>query len=124
MVELALSFRGYRQFSALDTGGCLGRFTKPYRAMIVFHHHQQQRKVREDIRDIRGNFSRIALAYGTELESTAECSDLKNTCVLPDENIITVGAKRARFLGVLFQQVFIVKKLATSRTPLSRASCN
>ena len=69
----------YRQFSALDTSGCLGRFTKPYRAMIVFHHHHHQHKVREDIRDVRGNFRRIALAHGTVHESTTECSDLKNT---------------------------------------------
>ena len=43
----------------------------------------------------------IAFLYDTELESTAESSDKSLTYNLPDEHIITVGAKRFRFTSAV-----------------------
>ena len=48
----------------------------------------------------------IAFDFHTKLTSTAESSDNDETYVLPDENIITVGAERFRFAEVLFQISF------------------
>ena len=48
----------------------------------------------------------IAFNFYTKLTSTAEISDNNKTYVLPDENIITVGAERLRFAEVLFQLSF------------------
>ena len=60
--------------------------------------------------------------YDTELTSTAEI-DQEKTYVLPDENIITVGAKRFHCAEVLSQPSFTGKKEpADSTTPLSRAT--
>ena len=44
--------------------------------------------------------------FYTKLTSTAESSNNNKTYVLPDENIITVGAERIRFSEVLFQISF------------------
>ena len=48
----------------------------------------------------------IAFDFYTEPTSTAESSDNNKTNVLPDENILTVGAERLRLAVVLFQMSF------------------
>ena len=45
-------------------------------------------------RDVKEKLCYFALDYDTELKSTAESSDKKQTHMLPDGNIITVGAER------------------------------
>ena len=55
------------------------------------------------MRDVKEKLCYVALGNGTELKSTAACSDKEETYELPDGNIITVGTKR-------FQPSFIGKE--------------
>ena len=61
---------------------------------------------REIARDISEKLCYVGVDYDTELKST----DKEKTCELPDGNIITVGAKRFRFVKVLFQPSFTVEE--------------
>ena len=57
------------------------------------------------------------LSVGCDTELTTAVSDKEKTCELPDGNIITVGAKRCRFVKALFLP--LVKGPADSTTHLS-----
>ena len=72
---------------------------------------------REIGRDVKEKLCYIALDNDTELQSTAESSDKKQTHMLTDENIIPVGAGRFRCARV-FQSVSLALKPAESTTTL------
>ena len=55
---------------------------------------------RESVRDVKEKLCYFALDHDTEVKSTAESSDKKQTHMLSDGNIIPVGAERFRCASV------------------------
>ena len=58
------------------------------------------RSRREFVGDVKEKLCYIGLDYDTQLKSTTESFDLKQTHMLSDGNIITVGAERFRCTSV------------------------
>ena len=75
---------------AFTTGRIRGRL---FVEMSLMTTATAKRKIVPDVIEKRCH---IALIFVTKLTSTAESSDNCKTCVLPDENFITVGVERFR----------------------------
>ena len=56
---------------------------------------------RKFVRDAKKKLCYVAFVYDSEVKSTAESSDKKQTYMLSDGNVVTVGAERLRCPSVL-----------------------
>ena len=85
------------EHGAFTTGTISGRLFVEMSSMTAA---TAERKIVPDVIEKR---CYITLDFDTKLTSTAESSDNDKTCVLSNENFITVGVERFRFREVLFQ---------------------
>ena len=77
---------------------------------------------REIGRSVKEKLCFLAFDCDTELKSIPESSNTKQTYVLSEGNIITVGAERCRCESIFSSQVSLAKNQRNARLLLSRTS--
>ena len=93
-------YEGYALPHAISRLDLAGRDLTVYLMKISSEYSFTTTEEREIGRDVKEKLCYIALDYVTELKSTAESSDKKQTHMLSEGNIITVGAERFRCASV------------------------